>query len=114
LGERLQHCGDGIQTGNAFAPNQRRKVQSVIEAESEFSDVLITTAVATLAILVVLPVFMVRGLIQMYRDKGRSSTFSSALAGSMMEIDLVVRPSVEHVIEAKHSVESHEEDTGGE
>jgi hypothetical protein len=32
----------------------------------------------------------------------------------MMGIDLVVRPSVEHVIEAKHSVESHEEDTGGE
>jgi hypothetical protein len=75
---------------------------------------LITAAVATLGILVVLPVVMVRGLVQMYRDKGRSGTFSSAIAGSVMGIDLVVRPSVQHVIEAKQSVESHEDDIGGE
>jgi hypothetical protein len=75
---------------------------------------LITAAVASLAIMVVLPVFMVRGLVQMYRDKNRSSTLSSAIAGSLMGIDLVVRPSVEHVMEAKQSVESHEDDIGGE
>jgi hypothetical protein len=74
----------------------------------------ILAAVASLAVLVFLPVFMVRGLVQMYRDKNRSSTLSSAIAGSLMGIDLVVRPSVQHVIEAKQSAQSHEDDTGGE
>ena len=75
---------------------------------------LITATVASQVIIVVLPIFMVRGLIQMYRDKDRSGTFSSVIAGSMMGIDFVVRPSVKHVIEAKQSVESHEDDIGGE
>jgi hypothetical protein len=49
-----------------------------------------------LAVIVMLPVVMVRGLIEMYRDKSRSGTFTSAIAGSMTEIDRVVRPSVQH------------------
>jgi hypothetical protein len=74
----------------------------------------ILAALAFLAILFILPVVMVRGLIQIYRDKDRSGTFTSAIAGSMSEIDRVVRPSVEHVVEAKQSVSSHEDDIGGE
>jgi inner membrane protein involved in colicin E2 resistance len=74
----------------------------------------ILAVTAFLSILVILPVVMVRGLIQMYRDKNRSGTFSSTIAGSMSEIDRVVRPSVQHVVEAKQSVEIHEDDIGGE
>jgi hypothetical protein len=63
---------------------------------------------------IVLPVFMVRGLIQMYRDKDRSGTFSSGVAGMMTEIDRVVRPSVQHIIEVKESDESHRDDIGAD
>jgi hypothetical protein len=70
--------------------------------------------VAFLAVIVALPVVMLRGLIAMYRDKNRSGTFSSAIAGSMAEIDRVVRPSVQHVVETKQSVETHEDDIGGQ
>ena len=73
----------------------------------------ILTIVAFVAAAVALPVVMVRGVIQMYRDKGRSGTFSSAVAGSMTEIDRVVRPSVQHVIETKESIELHEDDISG-
>jgi hypothetical protein len=70
--------------------------------------------VAFLAFMAVLPVVMVRGLIQMYRDKNRSGTFTSAIAGSITEIDRLVRPSVQHVIEAKQSIEAHEDAIGGQ
>jgi hypothetical protein len=70
---------------------------------------------ALLAILVTLPVAMVRGLVQFYRDKNRSGTFfSSAIAGSMSEIDRVTRPSVQHVVEVQQSVAIHKDDIGGE
>jgi hypothetical protein len=74
----------------------------------------ILTAAAALAIMVVLPVAMIRGLVQMYRDKERSGTFSSAIAGSMTELDRVVRPSVQYVIETKEAGELHQDDIGGE
>jgi hypothetical protein len=70
--------------------------------------------VALLAVTVALPVVMVRGLIAMYRDKSRSGTFTSCVAGSMAEIDRVVRPSVQHVVEATQSVEPREDDIGGQ
>jgi hypothetical protein len=73
----------------------------------------ILSAVVFLALIVVLPVVMVRGLIQMYRDKERSGTFSSAIAGCMGELDRVIRPSAEYVIETKESGELHEDDIGG-
>jgi hypothetical protein len=73
----------------------------------------ILAIVAFIGATVALPIVMVRGLIQMYRDKGRSGTFSSAIAGSMTEIDRVVRPSVRHVIETKESIELHEDEIGG-
>ena len=70
--------------------------------------------VAVLAATVVVPIIMVRGLIQMYRDKDRTGTISSGIAGMMTELDRVVRPSVQHVVEVKESVASHEDDIGGE
>jgi hypothetical protein len=70
--------------------------------------------VAVLATTVVVPIIMVRGLIQMYRDKDRTGTISSGIAGMMTELDRVVRPSVQHVVEVKESVASHEDDIGGE
>ncbi len=75
----------------------------------------ILTVVALLAIAVLLAVAMVRALIRMYRDRGRpGGTISSGIAGMMTELDSVVRPSVQHVVEAKESVASHEDDIGGE
>jgi hypothetical protein len=73
----------------------------------------ILAAVATLVVIVILPVVMIRGLIQMYRDKDRSGTFSSAIAGSMTELDSLVRPSVQYLIETKESGEHHEDKIGG-
>ena len=74
---------------------------------------LILSAVTSLAI-VILPVVMVRGLIRMYRDKDRTGTFSSGVAGMMTEFDRVIRPSVQHIVEVKESEESHEGAIGGE
>jgi hypothetical protein len=73
----------------------------------------ILAAVASLAVIVVLPVVMLRGLIAIYRDKERSGTFSSAIGGSMAELDRVVRPSAQYVIETKESGKLHEDDIGG-
>jgi hypothetical protein len=70
--------------------------------------------VAVIAVAVFMPAFMVRGVITMYRDKDRTSTISSGIAAAMTEVDRLVRPSTQHVIEVKDSVESHEDDIGGE
>jgi hypothetical protein len=56
---------------------------------------------------------MVRGLIQMRRDRSGSGTISSGVAGMMTEVDRLVRPSVEHVFEVKESAELQEDDVGG-
>ena len=39
-----------------------------------------------------------------YRRRRGSGTVSSGVAGAMMELDRIVRPSVEHVIEMKKPV----------
>jgi hypothetical protein len=64
--------------------------------------------------LLLLPLLMIRGLIQMWRDKDRTGTFSSGVAGAVSELDRVVRPSVEHTLEAKESATKQEDDIGGE
>jgi hypothetical protein len=74
----------------------------------------ILAVVALLAIAVVLPVVMVRGLIQMYRDRDRTGTISSGIAGMMTELNSLVRPSAQHIVEAKESVAFHKDDIGGE
>jgi hypothetical protein len=70
--------------------------------------------VAVLAVAVLLPVFMVSGLIGIYRDKDRTGTISSGIAGAMTELDRMIRPSVQHVDEVKQSAKLHDEDIGGE
>jgi hypothetical protein len=60
------------------------------------------------------PLLMIRGVIQMWRDKGRTGTFSSGVSGALSELDRVVRPSVEHLLEAKKSVKKQEDDIGGD
>jgi hypothetical protein len=70
--------------------------------------------VAFVAIAIALPVFMVRGVISMYRDKNRTGTFSSGIAAVMTELDRVVQPSVQHVVEVMEAVEPREDDIGGE
>jgi hypothetical protein len=74
---------------------------------------LILAVVACLA-LVILPAFMVRGLIHMYRDRGCAGTISSGVAGAMTELDRMIRPSVQHVFEVKESDGFHEDAIGGE
>ena len=68
---------------------------------------------AVLAVALVLPVVVVRGLIKMHGDRNRSGTFSSGIAGAMSEMDRVVRPSVQHVIEVQ-SVKRREDRVSGE
>jgi hypothetical protein len=60
------------------------------------------------------PLLMLRGLRQMLRDKGRTGTFSSGVAGALSELDRVVRPSAEHALEAKNSVKRQEDEIGGD
>ena len=61
------------------------------------------------------PVLMIRGVIQMWRDKHRTGTFSSGVAGALSELDRVVRPSIKHVLEAKNAVHKRlEGDTSGD
>ncbi|MCI0463868.1 MAG: hypothetical protein L0Z62_43595 [Gemmataceae bacterium] len=60
------------------------------------------------------PLLLIRGLRQMWHDQGRTGTFSSGVAGALSELDRVVRPSVEHVLEAKKSVNKQEDDIGGD
>ncbi len=82
--------------------------------------ILAVVALLAIAILlaVLLPVFMVRILIRMCRDGDRPGIISSGIAGMMTELDRVVRPSVQHIVEAKESmaakksVESHEDIDG--
>jgi hypothetical protein len=70
--------------------------------------------IVVLASFIILPIAMVRGLIQMRRDRSGSGTISSGVAGMMTEVDRLVRPSVEHVFEVKESAELQEDDVGGE
>jgi hypothetical protein len=70
--------------------------------------------IVVLASFIILPIAMVRGLIQMRRDRSGSGTISIGVAGMMTEVDRLVRPSVEHVFEVKESAELQEDDVGGE
>ena len=73
----------------------------------------ILAIVVVLVTFIVLPIVMVRGLIQMRRAPGGSGSISSSVAGMMTEVDRLVRPSVEHVVEVKERAKLHEDDVGG-
>ncbi|MCI0456963.1 MAG: hypothetical protein L0Z62_08290 [Gemmataceae bacterium] len=71
-------------------------------------------ALGLIVVAIGFPVLMIRGVIQMWRDKDRTGSFSSAVAGALSEVDRVVRPSVEHILEAKNAVKQQEDDIGGD
>ena len=56
------------------------------------------------------PVLMIRGVIAMWRDKNRGGS----MAGALAEFDRVVRPSIEHVHQARDSVKKQGDAIGGE
>jgi hypothetical protein len=61
-----------------------------------------------------LTLLMVRGVKGMWRDKRGSGTFTSGLSGAFSELDRVVRPSIEHVVEAQKSVQKPSDEIDGE
>lgn len=70
---------------------------------------------------IVVPIAMVWGMVDFVRGKKRGGderrgggSISSAVGGAMLELDRVVRPSVEHTIEAEHQTPKREDDSGGE
>jgi hypothetical protein len=56
----------------------------------------------------------VRGIVGMHGDQGYGSKWTSGIAGAMGEIDRIVRPSVENVVEAKEAADKQTDDVGGE
>jgi hypothetical protein len=70
--------------------------------------------IGLLVVAIGFPVLMIRGVIQMWRDKDRTGSFSSGVAGALSELDRVVRPSVEHMLEAKEPPKTQEDDIGGD
>jgi hypothetical protein len=69
-------------------------------------------ALGLILVAVGLSVLMIRGVMQMWRDKDRTGSFSGGVAGALSELDRVVRPSIEHVLEAKKAVKKQEDDIG--
>ena len=67
-----------------------------------------------LLLTVAFPVLIVYGILQIRRDKDRTGTISSGVAGMMAEVDRLVRPSVQHVVESKESAEDHHDETAGQ
>ena len=61
-----------------------------------------------------LTLLMIRGRKQTWRDKGGAGTFTSGLSGAFSELDRVVRPSIEHVVEAKKSVQKPADEIDGD
>jgi hypothetical protein len=71
-------------------------------------------ALGLIVVAIGFPVLMIRGVMQMWRDKDRTGSFSSGVAGALSEVDRVVRPSVEHRFEAENAVKKQADDIGGQ
>lgn len=71
--------------------------------------------VAVLVLLgVVLPAAMIYGLVDTYRKRERGcGGISSVVGPAMAELQRVVQPSVEHVVETQQQVVREDDDTGG-
>jgi hypothetical protein len=69
---------------------------------------------ALFATFIFLPVWMVRDIIQGRRERRGGGSVSSGIVGMMTEIDRVVRPSVQHVIEVEDLADEEDDDIGGE
>ena len=48
---------------------------------------------------------LIRATVNMYSNKNDTGTFTPGIAGAMGEIDRIVRPSVENIVEAKEAAE---------
>lgn len=78
----------------------------------QMSAVLVIAAL--FATLILLPIWMVRDVILGRRERRGGGSVSSGIAGMMTEIDRVVRPSVQHVIEGEDLAAEEDDDIGGE
>ena len=70
-------------------------------------------------ILVVVPIMLIKTMIDYFRGKGSlregSGGISAGIAGAMQELDrIVARPSVEHKIETERPVLKREDDSVGD
>ena len=65
---------------------------------------------AAIAFLIGFPCMLLRGICDMRHD--RSS--GSFIASSMIEMDRLIRPSSEYVVQAEDDMRQHEDDIGGE
>lgn len=66
-------------------------------------------------LMVIIISVVIRATVNMYGDKDYTGTWTSGIAGAAMgEIDRLVRPSAENVVEAKEAAEKEEDDMGGE
>lgn len=74
----------------------------------------VLVALGLLLVAVAFPVLMIRGVMQMWRDRDRTGTFTSGVAGALSELDRVVRPSVEHTLKAKEAPKKQENDIDGD
>jgi hypothetical protein len=75
-------------------------------------DFIIGTVFVCLMVIVVYVI--IRATVNMYGNKNYTGTFTSGIAGAMGEIDRIVRPSVENVVEAKESADKEQDDVGGQ
>ena len=57
--------------------------------------------------------FMIRVAVGMQRA-AYTGTWTSGITGAMGEIDRIVRPSVENIVEAKETADKERDDLGGE
>jgi len=89
-----------------YAPGKTR----FRDGEAMFETLVV---VGLIVVAIGFPWLMIHGLIQMWRDKSRTGIVSSGVAGTLSELDRVVRPSIEHVLETKNSVKMPEDDIGG-
>ena len=76
-------------------------------------------SIAAVAILLILPSAMVWSMVQHFRTppskRPGGGSMSNSVGAGLQELDrLLVRPSVEHQIEAENRVLKREDDEGGE
>jgi hypothetical protein len=79
---------------------------------------LFWTAMAV-AVLVILPIALVKAMIDYFRGRGSqregSGGISGGIAGAMQELDRIVsRPSVEHKIEVEQTILKRDDDSGND
>ncbi|HEX4416117.1 MAG TPA: hypothetical protein VH107_20970 [Lacipirellulaceae bacterium] len=80
---------------------------------------LIFWSIAAVAMLIVLPVVMIRGMVDHFRtrpsERRGSGGISAGIGAALHELDrIIARPSVEHHVDTEQRVLKREDDQGGE